>query len=102
MIATWRVREVMPGDTEAIRSYLARHVPAADGPPAETKVCLYTNTPDDHFIVDRHPKHPNVYVAGGFSGHGFKFAPVVAEALSDLIGDGCTAHPIDLFRANRF
>lgn len=95
-------REVTPADTEEIRFFLARHVPAADGPPTETKVCLYTNTPDDHFIVDRLPEHPNVFVAGGFSGHGFKFAPVVAEAISDLIGDGFTAHPIGLFRMNRF
>jgi glycine/D-amino acid oxidase-like deaminating enzyme len=65
------------------------------------KVCLYTNTPDEHFIIDRHPRFPNVLIAGGFSGHGFKFAPVVGEILADLIASGRTAHDIGLYSIAR-
>jgi glycine/D-amino acid oxidase-like deaminating enzyme len=59
------------------------------------KTCLYTMTPDEHFIVDQHPRQENVFVAAGFSGHGFKFAPVIAQALSDLVVNGKTSLPVD-------
>ncbi len=65
-------------------------------------VCLYTTTPDEHFVVGPHPRHPNVVVACGFSGHGFKFVPVIGEILADLVLDGRTDHPIDLFDPLRF
>ena len=51
-------------------------------------VCLYTTTPDEHFVIGRHPAYENVVVACGFSGHGFKFVPVVGEILADLALDG--------------
>lgn len=54
------------------------------------------------FIIDRHPHHPEVTIACGFSGHGFKFASVVGEVLADLAGYGHTRHPIALFRLGRF
>ena len=63
---------------------------------------MYTMAPDQHFIIDRHPNHENVFFAAGFSGHGFKFAPVIGEILSDLSLSGSTSHPIDFFRLNRF
>jgi len=64
--------------------------------------CLYTLTPDEHFVLGRHPAHANVAVAAGFSGHGFKFLPVVGEILADLAIDGTTRHPIDPFAPDRF
>ena len=64
-------------------------------------VCLYTNTPDEHFLIDRHPSAPNVLLAGGFSGHGFKFASVVGEILADLITTGSATPQADFLRASR-
>ncbi len=58
---------------------------------------MYTNTPDEHFVISVHPAHPQVVVACGFSGHGSKFVPVVGEILADLSIDGATRHPIALF-----
>ena len=60
--------------------------------------CLYTKTPDEHFIIDQHPRRDSVLFAVGFSGHGFKFAPVIAEALADLALVGKTTLPIDFLR----
>jgi glycine/D-amino acid oxidase-like deaminating enzyme len=62
---------------------------------------MYTLTPDRHFLIDLHPDHSNVAVAGGFSGHGFKFSPVVGEILADLVETGRTGWPIDMFRFAR-
>lgn len=64
-------------------------------------ICMYTRTPDDHFIVDRHPTAPNVALAAGFSGHGFKFTPAIGEQLAELSLDA-DAQPFDLFRIDRF
>jgi sarcosine oxidase len=58
-------------------------------------------TPDRHFLIDRHPAAEGVVFAAGFSGHGFKFAPVVGEVLADLALEGRTDRPIDLFRLDR-
>ncbi|QDT57507.1 Monomeric sarcosine oxidase [Caulifigura coniformis] len=71
-----------------------------DSTPVRSAVCLYTLTPDRHFVIDQHPGHANVAVACGFSGHGFKFAPVVGEALADLAVRGESALPIG-FLQNR-
>ncbi len=65
-------------------------------------MCLYTLTPDRHFVIDLHPDHANVALAAGFSGHGFKFASVVGEILADLADNGRTDLPIGMFRLNRF
>lgn len=94
-------RNVAASDEADIRLYLSRHMPKADGPLLEARVCLYTNTPDEHFIIDRHPEHENVLIAGGFSGHGFKFSGLVGRVLSDLVLDGRTASPIELFSIAR-
>ena len=66
------------------------------------KTCMFTNTPDEHFIVDVLPGHSQVVVAAGFSGHGFKFASVIGEILSDLAINGETQHNIDLLKIDRF
>ncbi|HET7056017.1 MAG TPA: N-methyl-L-tryptophan oxidase [Thermomicrobiales bacterium] len=64
-------------------------------------ICMYTRTPDDHFIVDRHPSAPNVVLAAGFSGHGFKFTPAIGEQLANLTLDE-DAEPFALFGIDRF
>lgn len=94
-------RDVTTADESAIRAFVRQHLPAGDGPRGDASVCLYTLTPDRHFVLDRHPAEEGVVVAAGFSGHGFKFAPVVGEIMADLAMDGATRWPIDLFRATR-
>ena len=95
-------RRPLPGDEAALREGLQRWLPAADGPLLSLQVCLYTNSPDGHFIIDRHPAHPPVTVACGFSGHGFKFASVVGEALADLATTGRSDLPIGFLGLGRF
>jgi sarcosine oxidase len=63
--------------------------------------CLFTNTPDEHYILDLHPDLPQVVLGAGFSGHGFKFSPVVGEILADLALDGVTRHDIGLLGLGR-
>lgn len=67
-----------------------------------TKVCMYSLTRDEHFVVDRHPAHDGLIICGGFSGHGFKFAPVIGEIAADLALDGSTRHPIGFLSLGRF
>jgi sarcosine oxidase len=94
-------REVHEEEVEFIRSYLARYVPDLDGDFLFAKTCMYTNTPDEHFVISTHPNHPQVAIAAGFSGHGYKFCSVVGEILADLLTQGETTHPIDLFSPAR-
>jgi sarcosine oxidase len=91
-----------PEDEAVLREALGRYFPDADGPTLAMKVCLFTNTPDEHFILDRHPEHPQVVLAAGFSGHGFKFCSVVGEIMADLALEQNTRWPLDLFRLARF
>ncbi len=62
---------------------------------------MYTNTPDLHFVISPHPEHPQVVIACGFSGHGYKFCSVVGEILADLVTEGATRHHVDLFSPAR-
>jgi sarcosine oxidase len=94
-------REPLPGDEAGARS-IFRFMPDADGPVLALRVCLYTNSPDSHFIIDRHPRHDRVTLACGFSGHGFKFASVVGEVLADLALGGTTALPVEFLSLRRF
>jgi sarcosine oxidase len=95
------LREVTAEDEAPVRDFTRAHLPAADGPRRDASVCLYTLTPDRHFVLDVHPEVPGVVLAAGFSGHGFKFAPVVGEVLADLAEQGRTTWPIELFRLGR-
>lgn len=95
-------RECREEDEAVLRRAVARYFPAANGPTLSLKVCMFTNTPDEHFIIDALPGAPNVFVAAGFSGHGFKFASVVGEIMADLATRGETAHDISLFSLDRF
>ncbi len=73
-----------------------------DPRPVRASVCMYTNTPDEDFVVGAAPGLPGVVVLGGFSGHGFKFAPVIGEVAADLALEGRTRHPIAGFSPSRF
>ena len=97
------VNRVVDGrDEEVLRAGLTRCFPEAGGPTMALKTCLFTNSPDEHFIIDSLPGHPHVIVAAGFSGHGFKFASVVGEILADLAQAGQTSHDISMFSLSRF
>jgi N-methyl-L-tryptophan oxidase len=88
-------------DEQELRSFLDSYMPQASGKLKDGQVCFYTKTPDEHFIIDQHPNHDHVFIAAGFSGHGFKFCSVVGEILSDLIKDGKTRHDISMFKLAR-
>ncbi len=94
-------RTVHPGDEAVIRRFLARHMPGADGPLLGARVCMYTNSGDSNFALGLHPDAPQVVVGTGFSGHGFKLAPVVGEILADYAIDGSSARTIDIFDVGR-
>ena len=88
-------------DERLLREFAERYFPAGAGPTMGLATCMFTNSPDEHFILDTLPDHPQVAVGAGFSGHGFKFASVVGEVLADLVTGG-TDHPIGMFRLDRF
>jgi sarcosine oxidase/N-methyl-L-tryptophan oxidase len=67
---------------------LARILPAAAGPLRDARTCLYTLTPDGHFLIDRHPHHRQVVIISACSGHGFKFAPAIGELVAELVAEG--------------
>lgn len=95
-------RQVYDHEIDRMREYIRDRLPQLNGKFLQAKTCLYTNTPDLHFVIALHPDYQQVAIAAGFSGHGFKFASVVGEILADLAIDGTTSHPIDLFCPHRF
>jgi sarcosine oxidase len=95
-------REPNARDEAVLRAFTERYFPDAAGPTVALKTCLFENSPDEHFILDRHPESERVVVGAGFSGHGFKFCSVVGEILADLTVDGWTAHEIEFLRLSRF
>ena len=87
-------RVVAPSSIERLRAYLQKHIPAlASAPIVETRVCQYENTWNGDFLIDRHPEHENVWIAGGGSGHGFKHGPALGEYLSARILHNAPAEP---------
>lgn len=88
-------------DEGHIREFLDKFMPKASGALKKGIICTYTRTPDGHFIIDKHPEHAHISIAAGFSGHGFKFASVVGEILSQLAISGETDHDISIFKLNR-
>jgi sarcosine oxidase len=95
-------RRLRPDDEEAIRELVRRFFPAGDGELREFAVCLYTNTPDEHFVIDRLPDDERVLVASPCSGHGFKFAPAVGEILADLATGESPRFDLAPFALRRF
>lgn len=88
-------------DREDLDQFLQTFMPQV-GPIKFGKTCMYSMTPDEHFIIDSHPQYKNVAIAGGFSGHGFKFASAVGEALKDLVTTGVTKVDLTPFSMQRF
>jgi sarcosine oxidase len=95
-------READADDEAPLREATARYFPAANGPTMALRTCMFTNTPDEHFILDVLPEFPQIVVASPCSGHGFKFASVIGEILADLAQNGETRHDIGLLRLSRF
>jgi len=95
-------RSLRESDTQPISRLLNEVIPYVDPVCDRHSVCMYTTTPDGHFLVDRHPAHSNVFFGAGFSGHGFKFTSVLGEALADLAIDGETKLPIGFLGLSRF
>jgi sarcosine oxidase len=100
--ADTRTFEVDTERLQRLTTYVRATLPATRGEVLHASTCLYTNTPDQHFIIDRLPAYPHVTLAAGFSGHGFKFAILVGRVLADLATRGSTSFPIDLFTLKRF
>ena len=95
-------RSIRAEDRAEILRKVSRRMPALAGEIVKAQTCLYTMTPDEHFVIGPHPEHPAVSIACGFSGHGFKFAPVVGEILAELAMHGTTSYPIAIFSPLRF
>jgi sarcosine oxidase len=91
-------REPRPADEGVLREFAERYFPDGAGPTIALKVCLFENSADEHFVLDLHPECPQVVLAAGFSGHGFKFCSVVGEVVADLTLDGSTRHDIEFLR----
>ena len=95
-------REPGPRDEAILRSFAERYFPEAAGPTMSLATCLFTNTPDTHFVLDLLPEDDRVVVVSPCSGHGFKFCSVVGEIAADLALDGTTRHDIGFLGLDRF
>ena len=95
-------RTVDDSEIDMLRNVLDLYMPGASGTLIQAVTCMYTNTVDDDFVVDRHPEHGHVVLGCGFSGRGFKFSGVVGEVLTELLTDGKTRHDIEFLSARRF
>jgi sarcosine oxidase len=89
-------------EEQIIRERVADALPLLGGRLLHAETCLYTMTPDEHFVIDTHPEFPQVALAAGFSGHGFKFASVLGEVLADLATELKPAYDLELFSLRRF
>jgi len=89
-------------ELKALQNTLAQYIPDAAGQLLKSCTCLYTNSPDQHFIVDKIPDNDRVTIAAGFSGHGYKFSSVIGEVLANLATNGSTHHPIGFLGLERF
>ena len=95
-------REVDAEDEALLRDFGSRYFPAGTGDTLALRACMFTNTPDEHFILDHHPEHRQVVLASPCSGHGYKFCSAVGEILADLAtGDGTTRHKIGFLRLRK-
>jgi sarcosine oxidase len=91
-------RDVAPAEIAAMRDLLARFMPGAAGRSTRAVACLYTNTPDGHFVLDRHPAHPQVVIVSACSGHGFKFSSAIGEIVVGMALEEPARFDLDLFR----
>lgn len=100
--ADTRTFDVNEDRIKVLKEYLRTTIPDAYGEVLHAKTCLYTSTPDDHFVIDKLPSHPHVVIGSICAGHGFKFASIMGRILADLAERGSTEHPIELFSMSRF
>ena len=91
-------RTVSAHEADGIRAVLQRLLPECSGALTRSTACFYTSTPDRHYLIDRHPAHPQVVYASACSGHGFKASPAVGEALADLVLDRAPVVDVTPFR----
>ncbi len=96
------VRTTSDQDEQPVRDFLGRHMPSANGRRLDSRVCMYTNTPDFNFILDFHPDDSRILIASPCSGHGFKFSNVIGSIAADLVLDGRTSFEIDFLSIDRF
>ncbi len=95
-------RSVDPTEQRRLEKFVSAHLPGVKSHVTNHATCLYTMSPDEHFIVDHHPALPQVVFAAGLSGHGFKFAPALGRALAEMALAGRTKLPLDFLSLNRF
>jgi len=95
-------RTVSSQEIKGMQQLVLPFVPALTGPCIESVVCMYTNTPDGHFLIDRHPAQPQVLLVSPCSGHGFKFSAAIGEVVADLVRDGRSRFDLSLFRFRDF
>ena len=95
-------REVADAELDPLRAFASTYLRGVTTRVAKTAVCMYSNTPDEDFVIDLHPEDSRVVVISACSGHGFKFAPVVGDIATDLVCDGRTARDISRFSMARF
>ena len=95
-------RSIDAVEQATIENWLTDHLPGDGHARTAHEVCLYTMSPDHHFVVGLHPEHPQVALAAGFSGHGFKFASVIGEVLADVALTGATPQPVAFLSPQRF
>jgi sarcosine oxidase len=96
------MRDPNAGDEDVLREFVAKYFPLGNGSTMALKTCMFTNTPDEHFIIDFHPDAGNVLLVSPCSGHGFKFCSVIGEIVAELAIRGATDHDISLFKLERF
>ena len=95
-------RVLREDDVEQVRAWMRDHLPAGNGELLRSRVCMYTTTPDGHFLIGALREHPQVVLLGGFSGHGYKMASVIGEIAADLTTTGVTPFDLGLFDPARF
>ena len=94
--------EPCPDDDARVTRFVARYLPGVSVKRLQHKTCFYTRTPDEHFIIDRHPRHASVAFAAGLSGHGFKFAPAIGEVLVNLAAQAEASPDVSFLSLRRF
>ncbi|XP_023284255.1 peroxisomal sarcosine oxidase [Seriola lalandi dorsalis] len=97
-----RDKQTDRSDIDILQRYVARCLPGLIPEPAVVESCIYTLTPDRHFVLDRHPNHSNIVIGAGFSGHGFKFGPIIGKLLCELSLGEVPSYDLSPFRITRF
>jgi len=95
-------RTITEEDKRPVRQFLKRHIPTLDGAPVASATCMYTNTPDDNFVIDSHPSHRNVIIVSACCGHGFKFSSAIGEVVQQMVQSGKSDLDLSLFDIRRF